>query len=120
VHLVSCFGVVAAALVGTRATGAWFGPTGEVIRDCAGLTGLIGLSAALLGTRVAWAPPIGWAAGQGVFGSAKGINVGFWLLQPADNRVAAITAGALFVGGLTAYAWRPGPSTAPAEVTMGQ
>jgi hypothetical protein len=120
VHLVACFAAVAAGLAVTRATGAWFGPTWEVVRDCAGLTGLIGLSAALLGTRIAWAPPIGWTAVQVIFGGPAGNSVLFWLLQPAGNTAAAVTAAALLLGGLGAYAWRPGPPVAPAEVTMGQ
>jgi hypothetical protein len=119
-HLVACFAVVAGALAVTRATGAWFGPTWEVVRDSAGLTGLIGLSAALLGTRIAWAPPVGWTAMQVIFGVPAGNGVLFWLVQPAGSRPAAITAAALFVGGVLAYAVRPGPAAPPAEATMGQ
>jgi len=119
-HLVGCFAIVAGALAVTRATGAWFGPTWEVVRDSAGLTGLIGLSAALLGTRIAWAPPIGWTAIQVVSGGADHHRILFWLLQPAGNPPAAITAATLLVGGVLAYAVRPGPPTPAAEVTMGQ
>jgi len=118
VHLAGCFVVVAAALAVTRATGAWFGPTWEVVRDSAGLTGLIGLSAALLGTRIAWAPPIGWAALQVLFGRPAGNHILFWLVQPAADRAAAITAAALAVGGLFAYARRPGPPAPPAEASL--
>jgi hypothetical protein len=118
-HLIACFAVVAAALAVTRATGAWFGPTWEVVRNSAGLTGLVGLSAALLGTRIAWAPPIGWAAIQVMFGRADGSAVLFWLTQPAGSRPAAITAAVLFAGGVLAYAVRPGPPAPPAEATMG-
>jgi hypothetical protein len=119
-HLLGCFAVVAAALAVTRATGAWFGPTAEVVRDSAGLTGLIGLSAALLGTRLAWAPPIGWAAVQVMFGDPAGNAALFWLLQPAGNRPAAVTAAVLFGAGVLTYALRPGPRVSPAEVTLGQ
>jgi hypothetical protein len=120
IHLVACFALVAAALAVTRATGAWFGPTWVVIRDSAGLTGLIGLSAALLGTRVAWAPPIGWSAIQIIFSHPDANAVLFWLVQPVGNHPAAVTAAVLLVGGASAYGIRPGPSTPPAEVTMGQ
>lgn len=119
-HLIACFAVVAAALAVTRATGAWFGPTGAVVRDSAGLTGLIGLCAALLGTRLAWAPPIGWTAVQVLFGTPHGNSALFWLIQPGGNAPAAITAAALLAGGVAAYAQRSGPATNPAEVTMGQ
>jgi hypothetical protein len=117
-HLIGCFAVVAGVLAATRATGAWFGPTAEVIRDSAGLTGVIGLGAALLGTRIAWAPPIGWTAIQVIFGGQNA--VAFWIVQPAADLAAGITAGVLLLGGLIAYARRPGPSAPPAEVTMGQ
>jgi hypothetical protein len=119
-HLIACFAVVAAALAVTRATGAWFGPTWEVLRDSAGLTGLIGLSAALFGTRAAWVPPIGWAAVQVVFGSPDGNGALFWLLRPAGDRSAAAPAAVLFAGGVLAYTLRPGPRVAAAEVTMGR
>ncbi|MFI6070699.1 hypothetical protein ACIA5C_03800 [Actinoplanes sp. NPDC051343] len=119
-HLIACFAAVAVALVVTRATGARFGPAWEIVRDSAGLTGLIGLSAALLGTRIAWAPPIGWAAIQVLFGVPAGDAVLFWLLQPATSRPAALTAAVLFAGGVVAYARRPGPSKNPAEATMSQ
>jgi hypothetical protein len=120
VHLVACFAVVAAALAVTRATGAWFGPTWEVVRDSAGLTGLIGLSAALLGTRLAWAPPIGWTAVQVIFPAPAGNAALLWLIQPAGSRPAALTAAVLFAAGVLTYALRPGPPTNPAEATMGQ
>jgi hypothetical protein len=119
-HLIACFAVVAAALAVTRATGAWFGPTWEVVRDSAGLTGLIGLSAALFGARAAWVPPIGWAAVQVIFGSRDGNPALFWLLRPAGDRSAAATAAVLFAGGVLAYTLRPGPRVAAAEVTMGR
>lgn len=119
-HLVACFAIAAAALAVTRATGAWFGPTGPVVRDCAGLTGLIGLGAALLGSRLAWPLPIGWTAVQVIFGDPDGNGALFWLIQPPGSRPAAITAGALFLAGVIAYALRPGPPARPAEAMMGQ
>jgi hypothetical protein len=119
-HLVGGFVLVAVVLGSTRATGAWFGPTASVVRDSAGLTGVIGLSAALLGARLAWAPPIGWTAIQVLFGGSAGNGALFWLVQPADNRLATITAAVLFAGGIVAYALRPGPTTAAAEISMGQ
>jgi hypothetical protein len=108
-HLLACFAVVAAVLGGTRATGAWFGPTWPVIRDCAGLTGLIGLCVALVGTQLAWAPPIAWTAVQVLFGAPAGNGVLFWLIQPPGSSAATLTAAALFLAGLLAYALRPGP-----------
>lgn len=119
-HLLACFALVATALSATRATGAWFGPTWPVLRACAGLTGLIGLCAALLGTRLAWPLPIGWTALQVLFGTSAGNAALFWLIQPSASRPAALTAGALFLAGVGAYALRPGPPTRPSEATMAQ
>ena len=88
-----------------------------------GLTGLAGLGAALLGTRLAWQLPISWTAVQAILGGADESTwhqVLFWLVQPADSRAAAITAGLLFVSGVIAYALRAGPMTPAAEVTMDQ
>jgi hypothetical protein len=117
-HLLACFALVAAALTVTRATGAWFGPTWPVLRACAGLTGLIGLGASLLGTRLAWPLPIGWAALQVVFGAPTGNAALYWLIQPPASHAAALTAGALFLAGVTAYALRPGPPRRPSEAMM--
>jgi hypothetical protein len=121
-HLIACFAVVAAALAATRGTGAWFGPTWQVVRDCAGLTGLIGLGVALVGTRLAWQLPISWTALQVVLGGPESDwrQALYWLVQPADNRVAAVTAALLFLAGVAAYAWRAGPRVSAVEVTMGQ
>ena len=122
-HLIACFAILAVALASTRATGAWFGPTWHVVREAAGLTGLAGLGAALLGTRLAWQLPISWTAVQAIFGGTDESawhQVLFWLVQPADSRPAAITAGLLFVSGVIAYALRAGPMTPAVEVTMDQ
>jgi len=122
-HLIACFVVVAAALACTRATGAWFGPTWQVVRASAGLTGLIGLGAALLGTRLAWQLPISWAAVQVIFGARDGSirsQVLYWLVQPVNSRASAITAGLLFLSGVIAYTLRAGPRTTAVEVTMDQ
>jgi hypothetical protein len=119
-HLIACCAIVVAALAATRATGAWFGPTGQVVRDAAGLTGLIGLCTAVMGARLAWALPVGWTAVQVMFGGSEGNSVLFWLVQPVASRPAAVTAVVLFVAGTSAYARRPGPPAPPAEAMMGQ
>lgn len=121
-HLIACFALVAAVLAGTRATGAWFGPTWLIVRDCAGLTGLIGLGVALLGARLAWQLPISWTALQVVLGGPESDwrQVLYWLVQPADNRAAAVTAILLLLAGVVAYALRAGPRATAVEVTMGQ
>ena len=122
-HLMACFVLVAGALVASRATGAWFGEAGSLIRVCAGQTGLIGLGVALFGARTAWLLPVGWMGLQTLLPSPADPvwnGILFWLMQPADSPAATITALVLFLGGLGAYTLRPGPRTAPAEAALAQ
>jgi hypothetical protein len=122
-HLLGCWAIVAGGLVGTRATGAWFGPSLLVVRDCAGLTGLIGLGVALAGTRLAWIVPTSWTALQVLFGAEGGPawqRALFWLTQEPGDRPAAAVAVVSFLAGLIVYAWRATPAVAPAEATLGQ
>ncbi|WP_250034780.1 hypothetical protein [Paractinoplanes maris] len=122
-HLLAAGVVVAVPMLASRATGASFGSTGEMLRDVAGMTGLIGLSAALLGTRMAWQLPICWTVTQLIFGdpSSRGWPEAlFWLVQPAGSEIATVTALVLLTAGVATYAWRVGPRRAPAEAALGQ
>jgi hypothetical protein len=38
-----------------------------------------------------------------------------WLVQPADNLIAALTAGALLLAGMVAYMVRAAPPVPPVE-----
>ena len=120
-HLLAAGTFVAALLLVARAAGADFGPAGQIIRNSAGLAGLIGLGVALLGTRLAWAAPVGWAglpamlAGPGGPGWQQSL---FWLIQPANSFPAALTAAVLLLAGMIGYAVRTSPPTAANEVTM--
>ena len=60
-HLLAIGAFAAVPLLASRATGASFGPSAEMLRNVAGLTGVIGLGAALLGARMAWQLPLCWA-----------------------------------------------------------
>jgi hypothetical protein len=120
-HLLGAGTFVAALLLVARAAGADFGPAGLIVRNSAGLAGLIGLGVALLGTRLAWAAPIGWTALQAMLavpGGAGWQQSLLWLIQPADSIPAAVTAAVLLLAGVIGYAVRTSPPTAPNEVTM--
>ncbi len=122
-HLVTVVAVVLIPLLAGRWTGASFGAPGELLRNVAGLTGLIGAGVALAGTRMAWQLPICWTSAQMIFGGNADPgwrNALFWLLQPSDSTTAAVTAIVLFAAGALSYAWRVGPRPAPAEAVLGQ
>ena len=115
-HLIGTGTFVAVMLLGARATGADFGSAMQIIRNCAGLAGLIGLGVAMLGTRRAWAVPIGWSALQAMLAVPGGPGWRqslLWLIQPPGSVPATITAAVLLSGGVLAYATRI--SSAPVE-----
>jgi hypothetical protein len=122
-HLIACCAVVAGVLIAARLADTDFGPPERLVRNAAGLTGLVGLGAALVGTGFAWQLPITWATGQCLMPRPDGPlwrQTLLWMSQPADNRAAAVTAGVLFLTGVIAYAARGGPPTSAAETTLGQ
>jgi hypothetical protein len=117
-HLLACAVIVVVLLYAARLADADFGTPGQLIRNAAGLAGLVGLAAAVFGPGYAWQLPIGWTAVQCVLAPGDGKTwraVAVWMLQPPDNRVAALTAGLLLVTGLAAYALRVGPTAAASE-----
>ncbi|WP_327001437.1 hypothetical protein OHA72_40830 [Dactylosporangium sp. NBC_01737] len=122
-HLVACGAAVAGLLVAARVLGADFGPVPVLLRNAAGLVGLVGLGAALAGARAAWQVPIAWAALASFLAAPGGPawrQVALWMVQEPGNRIAAVTAAAFLTAGVVAYAVRVGPPTAPAEATMDQ
>ncbi|MFI5931587.1 hypothetical protein [Actinoplanes sp. NPDC051494] len=122
-HLVTFGAVVAGALIGARLADIEFGAAGQLARNSFGLAGLIGLGVALVGTSLAPIVPIVWVAVQATLAATGGPlwrQALLWLMQPADNRPAAIMAGVLLLAGGIAYAVRASPPTPPNEATMGQ
>lgn len=106
-HLIGAGTFVAVMLLGARAAGADFGPAWQIIRNSAGLAGLIGLGVALLGTRLAWAAPVAWSALQAMLAVPGGPGWRqslLWLIQPTDSVPAAITAAVLLLAGVLTYA----------------
>ncbi|GLY92904.1 hypothetical protein [Actinoplanes sp. NBRC 103695] len=121
-HLIGAGAFVAVMLLSARAAGADFGPAWQIIRNSAGLAGLIGLGVALVGTRLAWTVPIVWTALQAMLAAPGGPGWRqclFWLIQPVSSVPAAVTAAALLVAGLLTYAVRVSPPTPPTEAESG-
>lgn len=122
-HLLGAGTFVAVMLLGARAAGADFGPAWQIIRNSAGLAGLIGLGVALLGARLAWAAPIAWSALQAMLAAPGGPvwrQCLLWLIQPVESAPAAITAAVLLSAGVLTYAVRVSPPTPPNETAMSQ
>jgi hypothetical protein len=119
-HLLICSALVTGLLVLARVLGTDFGASGQIARNAAGLTGLAGLLTAATGAALSWQVPIAMAGVQSFFVLPDGPQwrqAALWLVQPADNLTAALTAGALLLAGTAAYAVRVGPPLSPAETT---
>ncbi|MEU4665294.1 hypothetical protein AB0F83_26445, partial [Micromonospora chalcea] len=89
----------------------------------AGLTGLVGLGAALAGARAAWQAPTAWAAMASFMAAPGGPEwrqAALWMAQEPGNRIAAVTATTFLLGGVVAYALRVGPQVAAAEAALEQ
>ncbi|EXG82373.1 hypothetical protein [Cryptosporangium arvum] len=123
-HLVALFGGGVALLTVAAALGIEFGTGWQIVRNGAGLTGLIGLGAALTGAQLAWLVPVVWTGIQvmGAAAAAGGVErqLLFWQLQPDSSRAAAVVAVVLAAAGLLTYAIRGCPRRSPGEVTVGQ
>jgi hypothetical protein len=122
-HLIACCVAVAGLPIAARVVGTDFGPVEVLIRSAAGLIGLVGLGAALVGARYAWQLPLAWAALQCfllVPGGPAWRQVALWMVQAPHNRTAAMTAATFLVGGLLAYAARVGPPVSAAEASLEQ
>ncbi|AGL13994.1 hypothetical protein [Actinoplanes sp. N902-109] len=124
-HLVALFAGGVALLAVAAALGCEFGTGWQIVRNGAGLTGLIGLGAALIGTQLAWLVPVVWTGIQ-VMGAAAAAGGGvgqqllLWQLQPDSSRAAAVLAAVLAVAGLLTYAIRGCPRRSAGEATIGQ
>ncbi|MEU4560778.1 hypothetical protein AB0F72_20560 [Actinoplanes sp. NPDC023936] len=120
VHLLVAFLVVVALVLVTLLTGARFGPAGLVVRDAAGLLGLTALGAATAGVARSWFVPLGWTLTAALFPQAETLagRVLTWQAQEPGSTAAAVTAGALAVSGLIAYAMTGPLRGAPAEATQ--
>lgn len=122
-HLVALFAATIALLNVAAALGCEFGTGWQIVRNGAGLTGLIGLGAALIGTQLAWLVPVVWTGIQvmGVAAATGGVGrqLLFWQLQPDGSRAAAVLAVVLAVAGLLTYAIRGCPRLPAGETTAG-
>jgi hypothetical protein len=104
-HLIAALAVIVALVLATQATGARFGPPTVVVRDAAGLLGLIALGAAVAGPARSWFLPLIWTMAATMFPQPAPLlaAIATWQHQPPDSRPAAVTAAVLALAGLIAY-----------------
>ncbi|MEU5343349.1 MULTISPECIES: hypothetical protein [unclassified Streptomyces] len=105
-HVLLAGAVVAAALLTLQAMGASMATTAFVVRDSAGLMGLVALGAALSGGHHAWTLPFAWLL-YSFFApppTSVPLEVATWLLLPSGSAAGTWTALVLTVAGTAAYA----------------
>lgn len=105
-HVLLIGAVVGVTLLAVQALGEGVAPTAFVLRNSAGLAGLVALGAAVCGARNAWTLPLAWLAFAFFAPTSNGVpmEVGTWMLMPPDTAVATGTAVTLAAIGTVAYA----------------
>jgi hypothetical protein len=105
-HLFAAFGFLIGLFTLTLATPAQIGPFAFVLRDVAGMLGLVALGAVALGAQRAWFVPVFLSVVAVFWGqptSHQGMQVLTWMTQPVETRLSMVTAVALAAVGGAAY-----------------
>ncbi|MFB7531513.1 hypothetical protein ACFC0C_25380 [Streptomyces sp. NPDC056178] len=105
-HVLLCGAVVGTVLVTVQATGESMATTAFVVRDSAGLMGLVALGAALSGGQYAWTLPFAWLSFSFLAPppTSAPMQVASWMLLPPGTTAGTWTALVLAVAGTAAYA----------------
>ncbi|MFB7496568.1 hypothetical protein ACFC09_18100 [Streptomyces sp. NPDC056161] len=105
-HVLLGGAVVGTVLLATQALGEDRASTAFVVRDSAGLMGLVALGAALWGGQYAWTLPFAWLSFSFIAPppTSAATRVASWMLLPAGTAVGTWTALVLAVAGTAAYA----------------
>ncbi|WP_413756920.1 hypothetical protein [Streptomyces sp. MMBL 11-3] len=108
-HVLVAGVVVAAVLLVAQVTvpGGAVATAAFVVRDSAGLLGLVALGAVFGGGQYAWTLPFAWLTFAFFAPSAEGVpmRVATWMLLPPGTGAATWTAAVLAAAGTGAYAW---------------
>ncbi len=106
-HVLLSSGIVATAVLAVQAVGEDMATIAFVVRDSAGLMGLVALGAALSGGQFGWTLPFAWLAFSFFAPPATGVpmQVATWMLLPPGTAAGTWTALVLTVAGTTAYAF---------------
>ncbi|MFF3013130.1 hypothetical protein [Streptomyces sp. NPDC057939] len=105
-HVLLCGVLIGGVLLAVQASGGQSASPAFVVRNCAGLMGLVALGAAWYGRQYAWILPFAWMSVSFVAPSAPDVpsQVLTWMLLPPDASAGVWTALVLAVAGLTVYA----------------
>ncbi|MFD8766077.1 hypothetical protein ACFV03_45285 [Streptomyces mirabilis] len=105
-HVLLCGAVVGTVLLTVQAMGEDMATTAFVVRDSAGLMGLVALGAVLSGGQYAWTLPFAWLSFS-FFApppTSAPMQVASWMLLPPGTAAGTLTALVLAVAGTAAYA----------------
>ncbi|MFE4537558.1 hypothetical protein ACFRKB_21120 [Streptomyces scopuliridis] len=105
-HVLLCGAVVGTVLLTVQAMGEPMATTAFVVRNSAGLMGLVALGAALSGGQYAWTLPFAWLTFS-LFApppTSTPMRVASWMLLPPGTTASTWTALVLAVVGTAAYA----------------
>ncbi|MFE7839371.1 hypothetical protein ACFU53_25960 [Streptomyces sp. NPDC057474] len=106
-HVLLAGAVVGTVLLTVQTVGEDMTTTAFVVRDSAGLMGLVALGAALSGGQYAWTLPFAWLSFS-FFApppTSAPMQVATWMLLPPGTAAGTWTALALAVAGTAAYAF---------------
>ncbi|MGW6525365.1 MULTISPECIES: hypothetical protein [unclassified Streptomyces] len=105
-HVLLCGAVVGTVLLTVQSTGEDLATTAFIVRDSAGLVGLVALGAALSGGRYAWTLPFAWLSFSFLAPPPTNapMRVVSWMLLPPGTAEGTWTALVLAVAGTAAYA----------------
>ncbi|WP_328859469.1 MULTISPECIES: hypothetical protein [unclassified Streptomyces] len=105
-HVLLIGTVVCAVLLAVQSMGDDVATTAFIVRDSAGMMGLVALGAAVCGAQLAWTLPIGWMSFS-LFApspTSPPLEVAGWMLLPPGTTTGTWTAVVLAVAGTAAYA----------------
>ncbi|MFE1794980.1 hypothetical protein ACFW9L_02320 [Streptomyces sp. NPDC059517] len=106
-HVLFAGAVVAAALLTVQSMGEDMATPAFIVRDSAGLMGLVALGAAVAGGQYAWTLPFAWLS-YAFFApppTSTPTQVATWMLLPPGTAAGTWTALVLTVVGTAAYAF---------------
>lgn len=106
-HALIGIGSVGLLLTGAALIGPQWTEVGLVVRNAAGLGGLVALGAAGLGADRAWLAPLIWVAPavvRGPVADGPAEEMLTWMVQPPGSAAATVTAAILGCAGILGYA----------------